>query len=148
MPKIYQYQKDLGALALPALKADEDLRELCTVNGVTYVAASDTVVFPKQTDTIRFAPVDGATLGEKLPQVVQVIEQALPATADINAQVVARIRARYSADDEIKMLRTAPSPESALWNDYVEECLAWGRTEKAKMGLAKQIVVEVVAVEK
>lgn len=63
----------------------------------------------------------------------------------INAQVVAKIRERYSVDDEIKMLRVAPAPESAAWNDYVESCLEWGRCEKAKLGLKD--AVGAVAVE-
>lgn len=53
----------------------------------------------------------------------------------INAEVVGMIRMRYSVDDEIKMLRLAPSDESSAYNDYVEECRAWGRGEKAGLGL-------------
>lgn len=55
-------------------------------------------------------------------------------TDAIDAMVVAKIREQYSVEDEIKMLRLAPSPESAAWNDYVEECLEWGRRERKKMG--------------
>lgn len=51
----------------------------------------------------------------------------------IDRQVVARIRDCYSVDDELKMLRLAPSPESAAYNDHVEECRAWGRACKAEL---------------
>lgn len=98
-------------------------------------------MFAKQPDAIKFTPVDGAALKEQLIPVLCAIEKALPQTATINAQVVAKIRERYSVDDEIKMLRIAPAPESAAWNDYVESCLEWGRREKAKLGLVKVSVV-------
>jgi len=41
------------------------------------------------------------------------------------------IRELYSIEDEIKLLRTAPSPEFELWNAYVEDCRSWGRAQKA-----------------
>jgi hypothetical protein len=55
--------------------------------------------------------------------------------ADINRRVVEMIRARYSVDDEIKLLRIAPSDETAAWNAYVEECRQWGREQRALLGL-------------
>ena len=49
----------------------------------------------------------------------------------INQRVREMIREQYSIEDEIKLLRTAPSPEFELWNAYVEDCRAWGREQKA-----------------
>jgi hypothetical protein len=49
----------------------------------------------------------------------------------INRRVVEMIRERYSVDDELGLLRTGPSDEAAAYSDYVEECKAWGRGEKA-----------------
>ena len=43
------------------------------------------------------------------------------------------IRGQYSIEDEIKLLRTAPSPEFELWNAYVEDCREWGRLQKAEL---------------
>jgi hypothetical protein len=114
---------------------------------VTYVAASDTVVFAKQAGAIKFTPVDGSALKDQLPQVLDTIEKALPQTADINAAVVAKIRERYSVDKEIQLLRTAPSREAVAWNDYVEECVEWGRREKAKLGLTKTVAAAAVEAE-
>lgn len=131
----------------PVLKSDEEVKELCTIGPTTYVAASESVAFAKQADAIKFAAVDGATLGSKLPETLSAIEKALTQTAGINAQVVAKIRERYSIEDEIKMLRIAPAPEAAAWNDWVEQCLEWGRREKAKMGLVKEVVSAASAVE-
>ena len=53
----------------------------------------------------------------------------------IDNQVKAAIAERYSIEDEIKMLRLAPSDETSAYNAYVEECRAWGRAEKNKLGL-------------
>lgn len=53
--------------------------------------------------------------------------------ADINRRVVEMIREQYSIEDEIKLLRTAPSPEFELWNAYVEDCREWGRLQKAEL---------------
>lgn len=50
-------------------------------------------------------------------------------------RVHAAIRERYSIEDELQLLRTAPSPEAVAYNAYVEECLSWGRAERAKLGL-------------
>lgn len=49
----------------------------------------------------------------------------------INQRVREMIREQYSIEDEIKLLRTAPSPEFELWNAHVEDCRAWGREQKA-----------------
>lgn len=52
----------------------------------------------------------------------------------INTKVVAMIRQQYSIDDEIQLLRTAPSAEFELWNAHVEACRDWGREQKALLG--------------
>lgn len=48
----------------------------------------------------------------------------------INAEVRAKIRLMYTVEDEIQLLRTAPSPEFEVYNAYVESCLEWGRKQK------------------
>lgn len=48
----------------------------------------------------------------------------------INAEVRAKIRLMYTVEDEIQLLRTAPSPEYEVYNAYVESCLEWGRKQK------------------
>ena len=82
----------------------------------------------------KLVEINGANRAD-YPAIVSAIKAASAQCAAINAQVVAKIRERYSVDDEIHMLRIAPSPESALWNDYVEACRAWGREQKAALGL-------------
>jgi hypothetical protein len=63
------------------------------------------------------------------------IKSASPHVQLINDRVVSKIREVYSLNDEIKMIRLSPSEESTAYNDYVEECRDWGRTEKARLGL-------------
>jgi len=45
------------------------------------------------------------------------------------------IREQYSLEDEIQLLRTAPSAEFELWNAHVEACRDWGREQRALLGL-------------
>ena len=59
---------------------------------------------------------------------------------EINRKVVEYIRAKYSVDDEFKFLRIelfsfVPDPEASAYNAYVEECRAWGREQRALLGL-------------
>ena len=72
---------------------------------------------------------------EEIKKIKKQVKASSPAVATINAQIRAKIKERYSIEDEIKMLRLAPSQETAAWNDYVEDCRQWGRDEKAKLGL-------------
>jgi hypothetical protein len=53
----------------------------------------------------------------------------------INQRVQDAIAQRYSIADEIKLMRTAPSAEMTAYNAYAEDCRAWGRAEKSKLGL-------------
>ena len=40
-----------------------------------------------------------------------------------------------STADGIKLIRTAPSAEMDAYKAWAEKCRAWGRAEKAKLGL-------------
>jgi len=77
------------------------------------------------------------------------LKDASPHVRLIHNRVKERIRRNYSPEDEIKLLRTAPvkkyedgklidieyAAETVVYNEYVEDCRAWGRAEKAKIGL-------------
>ena len=58
----------------------------------------------------------------------------------INAQVVAKIRERYSVDNELKMLRIGlidnKNIEYLQYLSYVKKCVQWGEQEKSKLGSA------------
>lgn len=73
---------------------------------------------------------DSITLPDNQP--VELIEANMEEDK-IDLQIVEKIRQRYSVNDEIKLLRTAPSAEATVWNAYVEECRAWGKVEKDKI---------------
>lgn len=53
----------------------------------------------------------------------------------INQRVREMIRSEYSIEDEIKLLRTAPSAEFEVYNEHAEACRDWGREEKRRLGL-------------
>ncbi len=132
---IYSYQKHIDSLrtvevALPEGENHQRIgTELATINGVTYVHVPDEATLPDQPIEIDVAP---ATLTDSLKDA---IKAASPHIRLINTRIVEMIRLLYSMEDEIKMLRLAPSDESTAYNDYAEECRAWGRGEKAKFGL-------------
>ena len=131
---IYSYQKHIDSLrtveiALPVDGMERLGTELATVDGTTYVYVPDTAALPAQPPEIT---VEGAIL---TPELLDAIKAASPHVRLIDARVVEQIRARYSLDDEIKMLRMTPSDESSAYVAYVEACVAWGQTEKAKIGL-------------
>lgn len=132
---IYRYQKHIDSLRTVEITLPEDENhqrigtELATIDGITYVHLPDTAELPEQPIEIDVAPVE-LTDGLR-----NAIKSASPHVRLINQRVEDRIRDRYSVSDEIKLLRIAPSPETAAWNDYVEGCRQWGREQKAALGL-------------
>ena len=137
MTKIYKYQKIVDdytthCLVEPdynLLEAEDRITELCTIDGITYVSVPDSITLPEQPEQITVEEVE---LTEELKES---IKSASPHVQLINERVVAKIRERYSLNDEIKLLRIGLSEESTAYNDYVEECRAWGRAAKARLGL-------------
>ena len=137
MTKIYKYQKIIDdytthCLVEPdynLLETEDRITELCTIDGVTYVSVPDSITLPEQPEQIT---VEEVVLTEELKKAIKV---ASPHVQLINERVVVKIRERYSLNDEIKMIRLSPSEESTAYDDYVEECRAWGRGEKEKLGL-------------
>lgn len=137
MAKIYRYRKVTDEFTThflrgpdsTAAKEGDQIAELCTIDGITYVSVPDTVVLPEQPKEIS---VEEVVLTEELGVA---IKAASPHVALVNARVVAKIREKYSVDDEFKMIRIGPSIETEAYNDHVEACRAWGRTEKTRLGM-------------
>jgi hypothetical protein len=137
MAKIYKYQKitdqfTTHCLVEPdynLLETEDRITELCTIDGVTYVSVPDSITLPEQPEQIT---VEEVVLTDELKAA---IKSESPHVQLINDRVVNRIRERYSVNDELKFLRIGLSEESTAYNDYVEECRAWGRGEKEKLGL-------------
>ncbi len=138
--RIYGYRKAMNEFTVITLRepdrAEQDapgVTELATLDGVTYVAIPDGVVLPEQPVEIT-ATLAEVTLTEELREA---IKSASPHVQLINERVVERIRERYTINDELKHLRLGlDDPETAAYNAYAEECRAWGRAEKERLGLA------------
>ena len=137
MTKIYKYQKVQDAYTTHCLvepdynllETEDRITELCTIDGITYVSVPDSIILPAQPEQIT---VEEVALTDELKAA---IKSESPHVQLINERVVAKIRERYSLNDEIKLLRIGLSEESTAYNDYVEECRAWGRAAKARLGL-------------
>ena len=100
---------------------------------MTYVCLPDGVSLPSdQPDEITESIINPAILA---PELVAELKMASPHILLINQRVANAIAERYTTADEIKLLRTAPSTEFNTYNAFVEDCRAWGRAEKAKLGL-------------
>lgn len=135
MTSIFAYQKFIDEQRTVEIVLPDDANgqrlgaELATVDGVTYVSLPDGATLPAQPAEITVTPV---TL---TPALKADIENASPYVRMIRQMVSEKIAERYSLGDEIKLIRTAPSAEFEAYNLYAEECRAWGRAEKAKLGL-------------
>lgn len=150
MTSIYAYQKHSTEyttiqMALPDNQGlDDALRctELCTLDGVTYVAVPDEVVLPDQPTEISVGIV---TLTDALRDQ---IKAASVHVALIAERMVDKIRAKYTVDDELYFARIGlgglmglyeptTSEQSAVqeFGAFVEGVRQWGRDERAKLGL-------------
>lgn len=140
MHTIISYRKHIDPeitreLRLPVDGQHQSLgTELATLrDGTTYVCLPSVATLPTdQPAEIAASIIENVTL--TAAQIAE-IKAASPHVRLINQRVVDMIAAEYSMADEIKLLRTAPSPEFDAYNAHAESCRAWGRTEKAKLGL-------------
>lgn len=116
--------------------------ELCTIDGITYLAVPDGVTLPEQPPEITLEPV---TL---TPELREKIKAASVHAQFIAERMVQKIRARYSIDDEMFFARIgvgaatgmyAPSDselaDMQAFGEFVESVRQWGRAERAKLGL-------------
>jgi hypothetical protein len=138
--KIYRYQKQSDAYTVYQAQG-EDLQELCTLDdGYTYVSGPDDL--PPQPNQITVEPVTITT------ELREQIKASSPHCRLINQRMQEQIRDKYSAEDEMYLTRIAVGMlqgsyvfepgESDLVTEYqtfVEDVRAWGRVERAKIGL-------------
>ncbi len=102
------------------------------MDGVTYAHLPDGAALPANQPEEIAASIKTVTL---TPDLRAAICDASPHVRLIRQRVAERIAEQYSLTDEIKLLRTAPSAEFEIYNTYVEDCRAWGRDQKAAIGL-------------
>lgn len=133
MPSLIAYRKVIDAVYTHELRL-EGAQELATLaDGRTVVCVPDVDAMGEQPEAIVGSIEE---LPSPLPaDLNEEICKASPHVRLINARVVEKIRAKYSLEDEIKLLRTAPSDEAVAWNEFVESCVDWGRDQKAALGL-------------
>lgn len=150
MTSIYAYQKVFTPhstiqMALPDnAGVDDEYRctELCTLDGVTYVAVPDALTLPDQPPELTVAP---AVLTDELREQ---IKAASTHVALISQRMIDQIRANYTQDDENYFSRIgvgaamgmyAPSSDEiqamTVFGEFVEAVRQWGRDERAKLGL-------------
>jgi hypothetical protein len=142
MTSLHAYRKVIDSVTThtlrlpePATQGAQTGQELATLaDGRTVV-----VIYPGYTlGTDQPMPIKASieALPNPLPDDLRAaIKAASPHVRLINDRVRAKIAQRYTLEDEIGLLRTAPSNEMAAYNLYVQECRATGQAEKLKLGL-------------
>lgn len=139
MVSIYSYRKYIDNIKTVELvfPVSEDTNqrlgdELATIDGTTYVSIPDGSTLPTQQPKEIAKSVEEIVLSDAL---IRAISDNSPLIRVINDMVKDLIRSKYTIEDEIKLLRTAPSAEFDEYNDFVEFARAKGREEKSKLGL-------------
>lgn len=155
MPSLIAYRKVSDAITTHQLKlptpekhGTQTGQELATLeDGRTIVALFD----GQQLPTEQPAPIKDSieVLALPLPaELNEAIRAASPHAHLISRRVQDRIRAKYSAEEELKLNRIGTHHAMGLskasaedlqaikdFGAYVEQCRAWGRAERAKLGL-------------
>lgn len=121
---------------------DSGSTELAEVNGEVYVHVPDAAVIPEQPAEIGWAPANPT------PEILSQIKAASRPVQLISEEMIRRIRERYSLDDEMFFARIGvgaatgmyqPTPaelaEMTEFGSFVESVRAWGREERARIGL-------------
>lgn len=150
MTSIYAYQKVFTPhstiqMAMPDNAGlDDEYRctELCTLDGVTYVAVPDALTLPDQPPELTVAP---AVLTDELREQIKAASTHVQL---IGQRMIDRIRATYTIDDEMYFARIGvgtslgmytPSSDEiqamTVFGEFVEAVRQWGRDERAKLGL-------------
>ncbi|POP53055.1 hypothetical protein [Zhongshania marina] len=145
MGYIVSYIKYTDAVTTKSLLAPEGSTELCTLEGVTYVAIPDGETLPENQPAEIAASIETVTLTDTLKAS---IKAASPHCALIAKRVEQKIRDQYSQEDEFYFARisigvltsqyTFEAGEADAVADfgvYVEECRQWGRDQRAALGL-------------
>jgi hypothetical protein len=111
--------------------SNDRITELCTIDDMTYISMPNDMILPEQPTIIANTLQEVLLIDDLKSQ----IKKLSPHVRLINQRVQEKIRKKYTESDEFKMLRISPSDETTVYDTYVNECCAWGQTEKAKLGL-------------
>lgn len=133
---------------MPEKQGDQVGQELATLaDGRTVVVLFDGHTLAKDQPAAIKASIE--TLASPLPdELKNQIREASPHVRLINQRVQERIRAVYSIDDEMKFSRLlhkaamglqtlteGDKAEILTYDKHVETARAWGKAERAKLGL-------------
>lgn len=118
--------------------------ELCTIDGVTYVAVPDGVILPDQPNQIA----DSIKNVELTEELISAIKANSSHCKFISNQVQHKIRQKYTMDDEMYFSRIASSVVLGVYelkpdeneklmqyNGYIESVRLWAKQERMKLGL-------------
>jgi len=154
MPSLYAYQKSIDAVTTHYLKlpetnmAEQAGQEIATLpDGRTVVVLYDGFTLPESQPAAIADSIE--LLSNPLPNDLRdAIKLASPHVALINSRTEGMIREKYSMSDEAKFARIGvgaslgayvfePGEQEELlaFGAYCEAARAWGRVEKAKLGL-------------
>ena len=150
MVSIYGYRKVftphtvIQAVLPDSIGVDDELHctELCTLDGVTYVAVPAGVTLPDQPAEITVLPVALA------PELKSAIKAASPHVALISERMIQKIRGTYTIDDEMFFARIGIGVATGMYSptdgemadmqvfgSFVEGVRQWGRDERARLGV-------------
>ena len=152
MPTLIAYRKYVTLEVTRELRLPEDAptrqrlgTELATIDGITYVSLPDGATLPAEQPPEIAASIETITL---TPSLREAIKAASPHCRLIAATVVEKIRAAYTLDDEMYFARIGAGASIGLYTPteeemhmltvfgvFVEDCRAWGRQQKAALGL-------------
>jgi hypothetical protein len=150
MTTIISYQKYTDewttyTLVQPHQSPDsQNTTELCTIDGVTYVAVPDGVTLPDQPSQIA----DNIKNVELTAELISAIKTNSSHYKFISDQVQHKIRQKYTMDDEMYFSRIASAAALSVYelkpdeneklmqyNEYVESVRIWAKQERIKLGL-------------
>lgn len=153
MPSILRYRIVSDALTTYRLREPDApeldgprCTELCTLeDGYTYVTVPEEVILPTEQSASVTETLETVALTDELRER---IKAASPHCQLIAQRVLERIRERYSVDDELFFARITIGQQMALYDmpadelaevaafkDWVEQARAWGRAQRAALGL-------------
>ena len=145
MPTLYSYRKHQDTLISRELRFPEDPKtgerlgtELATVDGVTYVSLPDGAVLPVDQPKEIAASIAAVTPTAALKTA---IADASPHVALVRERTRAKIREKFSLEDEVGLLRSklrAPAtanPAFDAYDTFAESARAWAAAEKTRLGL-------------
>jgi|GEM_PF-3449161 len=123
------------------LKLMDSLVDKKEINEIVNKLTNEVNVIKEYQNNAKSESEENKSRLEKIENVISEMtkEPELTEREKINVKVVAKIRERYSVDDEFKMhrlgLQDQKNIEYLKYLNYVQQCIDWGNNEKKKLEL-------------